>query len=118
MNGRRGASEIENLVHLDEERMGDVVAQELETLVVEEMLDVAPRAGEKINAQDLLPPRQQLFTKMRAEKSCASRDQNAPLKMHNVLWLRVGRMPRILSNYNLPVSQFTVKIKSGICSHH
>ena len=59
VNRRSRARQIEDLVHLDEQRMGDVVAQELETLVIEEMLDIAPRAGEEIvDAQDLLPSSQ------------------------------------------------------------
>jgi len=47
--------------------MGDVVPQKLESLVIEKMLDVAPRAGEKIvHAQDVLSLRQQLLAKVGA----------------------------------------------------
>ena len=46
--GEAGQSEIEDLVHLDEEGVGDVVAQQLEALVVEEVLDVASGPSEKI----------------------------------------------------------------------
>ena len=63
--------------------MGDVVTQKLEAFVIEEMLDIAARAGEEIiHAEDLLPPRQQLLAKMRAQKPRASGHQNPPLKMH------------------------------------
>ena len=63
--------------------MGDVVPQKLESFVIEKVLDVAARAGEKIvHAQDLLPPRQQLLAKVGAEKPCASRHQGPLLKMH------------------------------------
>ena len=45
---RRRASQIEDLVDLDEKRVGDVVAQELKPLMVEQVRDVMPSPGEKI----------------------------------------------------------------------
>ena len=63
--------------------MSDVVAQELKTFVIEEMLDIAPRPGEEVvDAKDLLPPRKELLAQMRAQKSRTTGNQNAPLKMH------------------------------------
>ena len=79
MDGRRRASEVEDLINLNEEGMSDVMAQELEVLVVEKVLDIAPRAGEKIvHAQNLLSSRQQLL----AEVGPRSRHQDPLLKMH------------------------------------
>ena len=40
MDGRSRTSEVEDLVHFDEERVRDVVPEELEVLVVEQMLDI------------------------------------------------------------------------------
>jgi hypothetical protein len=51
---RSRASEIEDLVDLNEQRMGDVVTEQLEGLVAEQMLDIASGAGEEIvDAEDL-----------------------------------------------------------------
>jgi hypothetical protein len=50
------ASKIEDLVHLDKKRMGDVVAQQLEAFVVEQMLNIMPCSGEEVvHAQHLAP---------------------------------------------------------------
>ena len=59
------------------------MADQLEALVVEQMLDVAPRAGEEIvEADDLRALRQQALAEMRAEKAGAAGDQNTLLQMH------------------------------------
>jgi hypothetical protein len=43
--------------------MGDIVAQQLEALVVKQVVDVVPRPGEKvIHAEHLAPKLQQSFT--------------------------------------------------------
>lgn len=47
VDGRCRAGEVEDLVDLHEQRMGDVVAKQLEGLVAEQMLDIAPGAGEE-----------------------------------------------------------------------
>jgi len=50
--------------------MGDVVAQELEPLMVEKVLDVVSRPGKEIvHAQHLVSSLQQSLAEMRAEKS-------------------------------------------------
>jgi hypothetical protein len=54
------------------------VAHKLERLVVEQMGDVAPRAGEKIvDAEHVVSGLQQPFAQMRAEKACAAGDENS-----------------------------------------
>jgi hypothetical protein len=45
---RSRASQIEDLIDLDEKREGDVVAQQLEAFVVEEVFDVASGAGKEV----------------------------------------------------------------------
>ena len=48
VNRRGRAGEVIDLVDFHEERMRDVVAEKLEALVIEQVLDVAARAGEEI----------------------------------------------------------------------
>ena len=70
MDRRRGASEIKDLIHLDEEGMGDVVSQQLEVLVVEEVLDVATGASKKVvDAKHLVAAFEQAVGEMRPEEA-------------------------------------------------
>ena len=72
-SGRCRAGEIENLIHFNKDGMRDVVTQQLEALVIEKMLDIAPRSREEIiDAKDLVPSRQELLAEMGAKKSSAS----------------------------------------------
>ena len=48
VDGRGGAGQVVDLVHLDVERKADVVAHQLEVRVVEQVRDVAPASGEEI----------------------------------------------------------------------
>jgi hypothetical protein len=48
MDGGRGTSEIENLVDLDKERPGHVVAHEFHPAIVEKMRDVLPRTRKEV----------------------------------------------------------------------
>ncbi len=65
MDGGCGASEIVNLIDLDIEREGDVVAHELETGVIQQVRDVAPSAGKIIvHAQDFVPIGYQAITQV------------------------------------------------------
>ena len=73
VDGRRRAREIKDLVDFHEEWVGDVVPQELEVLVVEEVLDVAPGAGEEIvDAKHLVAALEQPFGKVRPEEAGAA----------------------------------------------
>ena len=77
MDRRGRAGEIVDLVDLDIERKRDVVAHQLERLMVEQMGDVAPRAGEKIvDAEHVVSGMQKPFAQMRAEKARAAGDEN------------------------------------------
>ena len=75
---RRGRTgEIVDLVDLDAQRLGDVVADQLELRRAEMMLDVAFGAGEEIvDADDLVAIGNQPIDEMRAEKPGATGDQD------------------------------------------
>ena len=83
MNWRSRASEIEDLVNLDKEGVGDVVAQQLEALVVEEVLDITSGASKEIvDAEPLVAAFEQPIGEMRAEEAGAARDEDSSLEMH------------------------------------
>ena len=83
MNGRRGARQIVDLVDLHVEREGHVVADQFETLVVQQMLDIAARAAEEIiDADDVGALRKQPLAKVRAEKTRPAGYQDLLFKMH------------------------------------
>jgi hypothetical protein len=89
VDGRRRASEIINLIDLDEERVGDVVTEKLEPLVVEQMLDITTGASkEVVDAENLETSLKELLGKMRPEKARTAGDQDPSLKMHDALQLR------------------------------
>jgi hypothetical protein len=74
VNGRSWASKIIDLVDLDIEREGYVVPNDLEAMVIEQMIDIALRAGEEIvDAYDIPTIREQSLTEMRAEKASPPR---------------------------------------------
>ena len=87
---RAGQAKIEDLIDLDEQRMRDVVAQQLEALVIEEMLDIAPSAGEEVVARRALGSRARAtVAQMRPEEASSAGNENASLKMHRAtLWSR------------------------------
>jgi hypothetical protein len=69
---RSRAGEIENLIDLYEERVRDVVAEQLEGLVTEQVLDIAPRARkEVVDAKDLAAGVEQPLAQMGPEESRA-----------------------------------------------
>jgi hypothetical protein len=80
--GRTG--EVIDLVDFEIDREGHVVADQFEALVVEQVLDVDPRARIKIvQADDLGAAVQQPLAQMRAKKAGAAGDQNAVFQMHD-----------------------------------
>ena len=80
---RGGAGEIEDLVDFDVERKRHVVTHQLEIVVVEQVIDIAPRAGEIIvDAQHAGAALEQAVAKVRAEKSGAPGHQHACFEMH------------------------------------
>ena len=59
------------------------MADEFKALVVEQMLDIVPGAGEEIvQADDLRALRQEPFTKVRAQKTRPAGHQYTLLEMH------------------------------------
>ena len=77
---RRGrAGEVVDLVDLDVEREGDVVAHQLEVRPVHQVGDVGAAPGEVVvDAEHLVPLPDQPVAEMAAEKSRAAGDQNTP----------------------------------------
>src|SRR5262245_55080536 len=78
MNRRCGTSEVVDFVDLDIKRECDIVAHQLEKLVIEKMFDIFASAGKKIiDAQNICAFREQPLTKMRAEKTRPTGHQNS-----------------------------------------
>jgi hypothetical protein len=75
---RGGAGEVPDLVHLDVQGKGDVVAQQLEVAVRQCIAQVLLGAGvEVVHAQHLAPRGEQRLAQVRAEESGAAGDQRA-----------------------------------------
>src|SRR5688572_9813874 len=76
MNRRRRTRKVVDLVDLEEYRLGDVVAQQLEELIVEQMKDVLAPAREKIiEAEHFISLADDPLTKMRPNEPRATRDK-------------------------------------------
>ena len=86
MDGRGRAGEIVDFVHFHKQGKGHIVPEQLKTLVVHQVIDVFARAAEEVvDAQHLVPLRQQAFTKMGAQKAGPSRYQNPFAQVHSVV---------------------------------
>jgi hypothetical protein len=74
---RRGrAGEVVDLVDLDVERKGHVVAQQLEARMADQVLDVAPRTGEEVvDAQHVVAAFEQLLAQVRAQEAGTAGDE-------------------------------------------
>lgn len=78
MDRRGRAGEVVDLVDLDIERKGHVMAHELEPGMVVQVLDVALGAGkEVVGADHLMPLFKQAVGQVRAEETGAAGDQDA-----------------------------------------
>ena len=78
VDGRSRTGEIVDLVHLDIEREGHVVAHELEARMSVKMLDIALRAREQVvDTQDFVTLGEQAIDQMRAEESRAARHEDS-----------------------------------------
>ena len=76
VDGRSRAGQVVDLVDLDVEREGDVVAHELEVGVVEQMQDVVLGAGEKvIEAEDIVAVGEQALAEVGTEEAGAAGDE-------------------------------------------
>ena len=78
VNGRRRTGEVIDLVHLDIEREGHIVAHQLKVRMIEQMSNVVLSAGEEvIQTDDVVTVVQQPFAQMRAEEAGAASDEDA-----------------------------------------
>ena len=78
VDGAGRAGEVPDLVDLDEQGEGHVVAQELEFRIAVQVGDVALLAGEQVvDAQHFLSAPEQPVAQVRAEKARAARDERA-----------------------------------------
>jgi hypothetical protein len=60
--------------------MGDIVAQQLEALIVKQVVNMVSSPGEEvIHAEYLAAMFQQLFTQVRAKESRTTGDEDSPL---------------------------------------
>lgn len=79
MNRRGGASEVEDGIDLDEQRMTDIVPQEFKTRMRQQMRDIRLRAGkEVVDTKDFVAARDKPVDEVRPDEACASRHQNSP----------------------------------------
>jgi hypothetical protein len=77
VNGRCGAREVVDLIYLEEYRLGNVVAYQLEAWVIQQRKDVLAPAGEKIvEAKHFVAFADEPLAKMRANEPRTPCDQN------------------------------------------
>ena len=77
LRGAGRARQVVDLVHLEVERVDDVVVNHLEVLVADPLLDVAPRAGEVVvRHEDLVPVQHERVHQVRAHEPRAARHQD------------------------------------------
>src|SRR5205085_5969548 len=83
------AREVINLIDFQQDRLGHVVAQQLEARIVQQVEDVFATAGEKVvEAQHFVVFAEQPLAKMRADKTRAAGDENSHCA------LRTAKLPR------------------------
>ncbi len=72
---RGGAGQIEYLVHLEHDRLGDIVPDQVEVRPIEQVGDVCLLAGEKvIEAHHVVAVVDEALTQMRTKKAGAAGD--------------------------------------------
>ena len=77
MNRRGGAGEIVDLIDFEQDRLDHIMAQQLETAVIEQVRDVLASPGkEVVEADHFVAFAQQSLAQMRADKTCAAGDEN------------------------------------------
>ena len=80
---RGGTGQVVDLVDLQEDRQGDVVADQLEVGPAKQVGDVRLLAGEEVvQADDVVPPLQQPLAEMRAEKAGPAGHQDSSDHRH------------------------------------
>jgi hypothetical protein len=77
VDGRGGTCEIVDLFDFEQQRLHDVVTQELEGAAIQEMLHIGAAAGEEVvETNDLMPFVDQPLTEMRPDEPRPTRYQN------------------------------------------
>jgi hypothetical protein len=77
VDGRGGAGQVVDLVHLEVERMGHVVADQFEVGLIEQVVDVGLLAGEEVvEADDVVALLDESIAQVRAEEPGAAGDEN------------------------------------------
>jgi len=77
MHRRSGTREVVDLIHLEENRFNDVVANELEPRVAEEVHEVLLSPGEEIvNDDDVIPARDELVDEVAPDEARAAGDDD------------------------------------------
>jgi hypothetical protein len=78
VNRRGGTRQVVDLLHLDEERLGDIVPHDFEPAVIQQMLDVFSSAGEEVvETGDAVTFGKEPFAKMRADEAGATGYEDA-----------------------------------------
>ena len=78
MHRARRAGEVEDAVHLQAQRLGHIVANELEIRRAQEVGDIRLGAGEQVvEADDIRAAGHQAFAEMRADEARSPGDENA-----------------------------------------
>ena len=86
---RGGTGEIVDLINFQPDRMDDVVPDQLEVWLAEQMADIGLLAREEIvEANDIMPLRNQPFAEMGAEKPGSAGHENAFESRHERARLR------------------------------
>ncbi len=94
MNRRGRAGQIVDLVDFDEERLGHVVPEDLELLVIEQVLDVLSAAGEEVvQADDMVALCEEPFAEVGADEAGAAGYEDA----HDP-WSSWGGVPEPLTS--------------------
>jgi hypothetical protein len=82
MDRRGGTRQMKNAIDLEQDRLDEIVAHQLEIAAGDQMADVGALAAEKIvQADDFVPVLEQTFTKMRPEKSCSTGYQRSHARL-------------------------------------
>ena len=83
VDGRGRAGQVVDLIDFDVERERHIVTNQLETMVIEQVIDVAPHSGkEVVDTNDVATVREQALTEVRTEKASPTGNQYARFKMH------------------------------------
>jgi hypothetical protein len=73
MDRRRRTGKVVDLVHLQEDRLNDVVPYQFEIGILQQCMDVPPSSGKKIvQTEDLMPLAEQTLAEMGPEETGAS----------------------------------------------